>query len=275
MRTEIIILAQGNQSRLRGMSGYKQMIPLPHCGNIPIIGRTIQQLCRFYDDQDTITTVAWPKMGVPVVEARAALRIGELEAALREIEPGGLRNYGLPSCRGVTLPDPGNSSLKGISRYLEQRGVSHSFNRTMVLFGDVIYSWVCLAALLDAAATWGFVGTSDLNASGGELWGVAWAKEHEVHMLGSLADALLRHPPFEDEYQPGQMRRWMSGWKRGDVAEHRDILARNGHYIAIDDYTQDIDLPVHVAQVPALSASAAADDAAHGMLWNPPGGAAA
>lgn len=264
MRAEVIILAQGNQSRLRGMSGYKQMLPLPRCGNIPIIGRTIQQLCRFLDPAAVITTVGWPKMGIPTVETLS----GEL-----------------PTCRGVTLPDPGNSSLKGISRYLEHRGVSHNFDATIVLLGDVVYSWACLNAIMGCAmrtgatsrhgASWGFVGTSDLNASGGELWGVAWAKQHDVHMLGSLADALLRHPPFEDEYQPGQMRRWMSGWKRGDVAEHRDTLAEWGHYLAVDDYTRDIDLPSHVAQIPALSELAAADDAAHGMLWNPPTGAAA
>lgn len=254
MRTEVIILAQGNQSRLRGMSGYKQMLALPDCGDTPILARTVQQLCRYLGEGDAITTVAWPTLG--------------------NLELVGTGRP-LPDYRHLTLEDPGNSSLKGIARYLERRGAGHGFGATIVLFGDVIYSWDCLDTLMASRDAWSFVGTADLSASGGELWGVVWGAEHEQHMKGSLADSLLRHPPFEDEYQPGQMRRWMSGWLRGDIAEHRDKLIKYGHYKSIDDYTQDIDLPAHVAMLPSLSRHANVDDVNHGMMWNPPPGGAA
>jgi hypothetical protein len=245
MRTEAIILAQGTQERLRGMSGYKQMLALPECGGVPIMARTIQQLCRHLGAGDAITTVAWPQLG-----------------NIELVGTGGP----LPEYRHVTLPEPGNSSLKGIARYLELRG-EHKFESTVVLFGDVVYSWSCLHAMLEARPSWSYFGTSDLSASGGELWGVVWGAKEENHMRGSLRDALLRHPPFEDDYQPGQMRRWLMGWKRGAIEEQREHMTRYGHYCPIDDYTQDIDLPVHVAMLPAISRAANKDDVAHGMHW--------
>lgn len=244
---EVIILAQGNQTRLRGLSGYKQMQPLPSCGGAPILARTLQQLCRIVNERSTITMVAWPGLG--------------------QFELRGQSGESAPEYRHVTLPSPGNSSLKGISRYLELRGERHTFSSTLVLLGDVVYSWACLDAIARSAGTWGFVGTSDLNGSRGELWGVAWDRDYETQMMSLLADAMLRHPPFDDDYQPGQMRRWISGFRRGDLADHRDQLAASVHYRSIDDYTRDIDLPSHVSMLPALSMSAAADDAAHGMMW--------
>jgi hypothetical protein len=182
--------------------------------------------------------------------------------------------------RVVTLSDPGNSSLKGIARYLEaDPGVLHApparsrpdrVARTVVLLGDVVYSWSCLEALFRASRDWGFVGTPELSNSSGELWGVAWSRNVEGHMIASLRDALIHHPPFAEDYQPGQLRRWISGWNRGDLTEHVEKLRRNGHYIDIADYTHDIDIPAHLAMLPWLSESAAADDAKHGLVWRTP-----
>lgn len=252
MATEVIILAQGNQARLRGMSGYKQLIPLPHCAGAPILVRTIQQLCRMLDADSTITIVGWPGFGEPVLETSLGRQ--------------------LPKARLVTLGDPGNSSLKGIARYLELRGSEHGFDATVVLLGDVIYSWAALEAIMAMRVTGGFVGTSDLSASGGELWGVAWSSVQrqfvEIVMIVRLGSALKTHPRFDETYQPGQLRRWISAGARGDLAEHRDALAKTGEYVSIDDYTRDIDVPSHVAQIPELSMSAAVDDARNGLLWS-------
>lgn len=246
MHTEVIILAQGSQKRLGMAHGYKQLLPLPACGGMPILERTYRQVGEWFK---------WPSVTL-VSTAELAQASPKVRCAVSEID-GGL----------VELPDPGNSSLKGIARYLELRGSNHSAARTVVLLGDVVYSWHCLQEIFSLSRTYGFVGTSDLSAGGGELWGVAWARDFEGAMLSDLGDALLRHPPFDDEYQPGQMRRWISGMKRGAIEIHVFNMRRTGHYVAVDDYTRDIDLPAHLALLPKLSESAAADDHVNNAPW--------
>jgi hypothetical protein len=241
MTTEVIILAQGTQKRLGMAHGYKQLLKLPACGGVPIMERTIRQLHR----------------GEPGV-APTVVCTGDLTRSMSFHVAVQARSY--------ELPDPGNSSLKGIARYLELRG-DQPPDRTVVLFGDVVYSWACLEQLLKFSENYGFAGTANLSASGGELWGVAWAREFDDEMMRELRDALLRHPPFGDEYQPGQMRRWITGWRRGNIVNHVRDLALRGHYAAIDDYTHDIDLPSDIALLPELSIAAAKDDADHGALW--------
>lgn len=242
---EVIILAQGTQSRLGNQHGFKQLLPLPACGHVALLMRTLRQLAH-RDYGGRVAIVGWDRMSTMV----------------RDFTPTNL------DCRWIELPQPGNSSLKGIARYLEAR--SGWSGNTVVLLGDVIYSWACLEALFTSSWKWGFVGTPDLSSSGGELWGLAWTRANENAMLASLRDALLRHPPFEDEYQPGQLRRWISGWSRGDIATHVRKLRANGHYTDISDYTHDIDIPAHLALIPWLSEAAAADDLAHGIDWNKP-----
>ena len=246
MHTEVIILAQGSQKRLGMAHGYKQLLPLPACGGMPILTRTLHQL----------------QHNMPIITLVAS---NELMNGI----PGG---FGFGSISRVdthvSLENPGNSSLKGIARYLELRGPNHSALRTVVLLGDVVYSWHCLHEIFALSRTYGFVGTSDLSAGGGELWGVAWTRDFEDTMLSDLGDALLRHPPFDDEYQPGQMRRWISGMKRGAIETHVFNMRRTGHYVAVDDYTRDIDLPAHLALLPKLSESAAADDHVNNAPWS-------
>jgi hypothetical protein len=249
MRTEVIILAQGSQRRLGMAHGYKQLLPLPVCGGMPILMRTLHQLSG-YCDRDLNTTL------VATDELMGAIPGGWGASVLSMID------------HHEELRAPGNSSLKGIARYLELRGAGHAATRTVVLLGDVVYSWHCLNEIFSMSRTYGFVGTSDLSAGGGELWGVAWAREYENAMLRDLADALLRHPPFEDEYQPGQMRRWITGFKRGPIEDHVRSLRRTGHYADVDDYTRDIDLPEHLALLPKLSESAAADDHDNNAPWS-------
>jgi hypothetical protein len=249
--TEVIILAQGTQSRLGHAHGLKQLLPLPACGGMSIMGRTAIQ-CRSFVTRDDIVMVTWPEVAM-------GLRASS-------------HPWSWPADRVVTLPDPGNSSLKGIARYLESRAAHGDRpvddSRTVVLMGDVVYSWACLEALFQAAGDWGFVGTPDLSASGGEIWGVGWSWDAETHMMVRLRDALLRHPPFEEDYQPGQLRRWISGWRRGDIATHTENLRRTGHYTDIADYTHDIDIPAHLTLLPWLSESASADDRQHGLDWS-------
>jgi hypothetical protein len=171
----------------------------------------------------------------------------------------------------VELPEPGNSALKGIARYLELREAQgRRYQRTIVLLGDVVYSWDCLEAIWEASTGYGFVGTKNLSLSKGELWGVGWSRVFEDWMMTNLRDALLRHPPFDDDYEPHQLRRWISGIQRGDMADHVARLKRSGHYVSIDDYTHDMDIPHDLVLLPDLSVAAAEDDAKHGVVWTPP-----
>lgn len=165
------------------------------------------------------------------------------------------------------LADPGNSSLKGVARYLENFRKLGQPGRTVVLLGDVIYSWNCLDAIFTMSKVWGFVGSAGLSYDQGELWGVGWSCENEDLMRSQLADALLRHPPFDDDYQPGQLRRWIPGWRPGALENHIRQFKFRGHFAEISDYTHDIDVPSDLELIPDLSRSAALDDSNHGVTW--------
>ena len=258
--THVIILAQGTQQRLGNATGGtpKQLLPLPACNHTPIMVRTLLQLDALAGlDHLDVTVVSW----------------SEVFAAL----PVELRHD------QVSLLAPGNSSLKGIARYLGDGAGASEWgggsrgpvpDHVVVLLGDVVYSWSCLEAIFciprarrvdDAGnittppAQILFCGTSDIGPGGGELWGVAWTKDSHDEMMLALATALARHPKFEDTYQPGQLRQWM--W-----AVHPEFH-RTLRYRAIDDYTMDVDLPEHVPLLAEVSERAAADDLEHGVSW--------
>lgn len=243
MDTEVIILAQDERGD-RGFGGTpRQLSRLPACEGCPVLQRTIRQVRRLSTWWPTL--IAWENIAADVAfDSGIACHV---------------------------LPEPGNSALKGIARYLELRErQGRRYAHTIVLLGDVVYSWACLEALWKMAQACGFVGTRDLAMDRGELWGAAWARSYDGWMLPNLADALLRHPPVDDEYLPGQLRRWVSGMKRGDLRNHVTHLRHRVPcgYIDIDDYTHDLDAPSDLVLLPELSLAAAADDAKHGMAWN-------
>lgn len=305
MKTHVIILAQGQQKRLPALTVAKQMLHLPACGGTPILHRTIRQCWSVLSetrDIDSarrgeitphrITVVCWPPMSEELTDHGIAIRGGPMCTCATHCPES--PHHDRACCYQVrcecwchdifhpdtcTLPDPGNSSLKGVDRFL-RRFYEHpsrpTFERTVVLFGDTVYSWRCLQAIFDGTH-WhcGFVGTSDLSQSGGELWGVSWEIGAETVMLQALVTALGRHPAFA-EYQPGQMRRWLWEIDRCIDGSHLDGVIgvdvgahglRRTWYRTIDDYTRDIDLPEHVEQLSALSELAASDDALHGVTW--------
>jgi hypothetical protein len=251
----VIILAQGEQKRLPDLKVPKQLLKLPACGNVTILRRTLIQVgnilshpLRIPRDSRSVTVVC----GDAIRE--------EIFADINEpLRP-----------RTCTLGDPGNSSLKGIHRYLTDMNWSDPLaNHNVVLLGDVVYSWACLSVLLEPldgpAAQIEFCGTSDLSAGGGELWGVSWNDIADDQMLTSLDHAVRKHPPFA-AYQAGQMRRWL--WEQpGAIIAHPRVFSPAYDYVAIDDYTRDIDLPEHVAQLFPLSERAAADDRENGVVW--------
>jgi len=245
---EVIILAQGAQRRLGNHAGHRQLLPLPACGGAPILSRTLRQLSE---------------IGCPVtvmVVAESAFTDALFQIAKWRVYT-----------TSVELPVPGNSALKGIARYLELRDAQgRRYQRTIVLLGDVVYSWDCLLEIWDMSQEYGFVGSRNLSLSKGDLWGAGWSRPYEDWMLTNLRDALLRHPPFDDDPEPGQLRRWISGMQRGDLADHIVKLRRAAHYADVDDYTHDIDIAHDLVLLPELSALAATDDAKHGVIWTNP-----
>src|SRR5262245_64258905 len=96
--------------------------------------RTVVQ-CRALDLMSNVTVVTWPEVWSQMQSWRTSLP-----------------NF-------VTLCAPGNSSLKGASGYLELRpqlpADGDDDRRTVVLLGDVVYSWACLQAIFLLSETWG------------------------------------------------------------------------------------------------------------------------
>lgn len=258
--THVIILAQGQQTRLPALKMAKQLLRLPVCNDVPIIMRTLCQLATL---GHTIITV------VCAGDLKQTLGLGTTGDVLRQT---GM----LPSLSLYELGDPGNSSLKGLQRYLDTQidgGLicADPAFQTTVLLGDVAYSWHCLQSILSVNGqrrNMAFVGTPDLSRSGGELWGLSWNAQSHGFIQLAMRNALLKHPPFDDTYQPGQMRRLLwsvnellaPGWDHGDF--------RPVWYQPVADYTRDIDLPEHVDGLEYLSMRAAADDLEHGLDWN-------
>ena len=255
---DIVILAQGSQSRLPDLTIAKQLLALPECGHIPIIGRTLHQIALLAPDCGNVTVVCGRTIRDHLGRFRASI-YGRHGVQLRIADH--------------ELPDPGNSSLKGIRRYLERANRTRALpgNDIAILLGDVVYSWECLHEILMAASNGRIVGTSDLSRLGGELWGIAYPGRLAAEMEQLLDRALAKHPPFEDTYQPGQLRRWL--W---EIDTQNGIAIPDGsspstgarpYFRAIDDYTRDIDLPEHVAMLPQLSKLARNDDAEHHLRW--------
>lgn len=247
----VIILAQGEQRRLPDLKVPKQLLKLPACGGVTILRRTLIQVGYILNrSMDRSVTVV----------CGDAIR-AEIVADINEpIRP-----------RTFTLRDPGNSSLKGIHRYLTGVGdLDPVACHNVVLLGDVVYSWACLSALLEPStgpkAEISVCGTSDLGAGGGELWGLCWNDIADDQMMTMLDRAVRKHPPFTG-YQAGQMRRWLWEHPEGGALVGRPRTFTRDVYEPIDDYTRDIDLPEHVAQLFPLSERAAADDRDNGVVW--------
>lgn len=243
MKTHVIILAQGSQSRLPELPVAKQLLTLSACDDIPIMYRTVRQI-EAICPHAYVEIVTWSEV------ARRLVSDGFLGPFIYE---GRHRRV------ITTLSDPGNSSLRGFAKTLGDPLLARNRpDQTVCLLGDVVYSWDCLRAIVGTDRI-RFVGTSDLSNSGGELWGFSWTYHANAQIKDALEHALERHPKF-DAYQPGQMRRLL--W-----ALRCDETPLPPFYRAIDDYTRDIDLPEHLDLLVELSRAARADDEKNGVIW--------
>lgn len=254
MTTHVIILAQGSQTRLPGLRIPKQLLDLVVPGpiapvwrgngsvsvhKISILERTFQML------------VAMPATAYVTVVGGATI-VSAVSAIGRHV------------AFGMTLNDPGNSSLKGAHQVLANQcdpdvcaaDCRWQADRTAILLGDTVYSWKCLREILSPRPI-AFVGTGDLGRSEGEIWGISWNRDQDEVMRRAREAALADHPPAHfTEYQPGQLRRWLwahCNFDRTPVTPYRD-------YYEVDDYTRDIDIPTHLELLPALARAAYEDD---------------
>lgn len=286
--THVIILAQGTQKRLGGFQVPKQLLALPaHAAtgadNWQILTRTIGQVGKLLVERregtafdafqpHKITVVGWEAMRDALNHAKVP---GEDLVIMPEV---------------WSLGDPGNSSIKGMSRYFQDydrrsnartRSRIEEYPHTVVLLGDVVYSWACLRHLfrppcppnkvIPGTGDVTFAGTSDLGPGGGELWGVAWYAGVDELVRLALSRGLRRSSKHEEEYQPGQLRHWL--WEidailnppQRPAAERgvdRSRAIERDWWVAVDDYTMDVDLPSHLVDLARASLLALDDDRA-------------
>jgi len=260
-KRHVIVLAQGQQNRLPELPCPKQMMALPLCAGVPIIARTLMMV-RELDPIARITVVCKRGMYEPMFHWRPRAAAPDDGNALDKV----LQLAGDIELEQHELPDPGNSSLKGLGRYLDHRhDVIHQdaldFDpaQTVVLLGDCVYSWRCMGLLFSDAIPYNFVGTSNLSESDGELWGITWRKDAHDPLIQWLKKALRKHPPFA-AYQCGQLRQWL-------FTARAELDPQPVLYTSVDDYTKDFDVPADLEVLYQTSGRAGLDDALHFIRW--------
>lgn len=250
----VVILAQGEQKRIPELKIPKQLVSLPACGNMPILDRTLRMVYSLRGAETSLDIVGWPHFVDHYKVHPIAFHYREGgEGWSHAIRPN-----------VVTLDDPGNSSLKGMNRYLLRPAspFSHDspYTQVTMLLGDVIYSWDLLYRLLmplTSVYAPRFAVSSDISGGGGELWGITWRNTDpwRQQMIEALEAAMRSHPQ-QTIYQPGQMRLWLWAYERLNPQRNVRIVS------APDDYIIDIDKPEHTtpAFLQAISERAAHDD---------------
>lgn len=265
----VIILAQGQQTRLPGLPIAKHLLEIPETGE-RILDRTLRLVSEIWPAAP-ITLIA-PLTTAAAVSTRgsvsATVSLDDMQVSLARItdhRPGAFHE---PAWRGarlidvVTLADPGNHAVAGLQRYLRQRAFVD--DQTAVLLGDVIYSRKALKAILTGTAPEAdpafdgvtFVGTLDLTGGGGELFG--------IRVSTKCRDVLLAEVPKSSSaftaYQPGRLRELL--WelqKRARISWDLRVH-RRAPYIPIGDFTTDIDTPEDVAMLPEIGRLVAAEN---------------
>lgn len=262
----VIILAQGQQTRLPGLQIAKHLLEIPHVGE-RILDRTLRLVSELAPN-GWLTLIA-PLTTAAAISTRgsvsATVTLEEMQVSLARIADHRPTAFHKPAWRGarlievVTLADPGNHAVAGLQRYLRRRAFVNE--ETVVLLGDVIYSRNALMAILASSAPEAdpafdgvtFVGTPDLTGGGGELFG--------IRVCGKRRDVLLAEVPKSSSaftaYQPGRLRELL--WELQKRARFSWDLRvhRKAPYIPIADFTTDIDTPADVAMLPEIGARVA------------------
>jgi hypothetical protein len=291
----VVIMAQGQQTRLPDLKIPKQLLPLPLC-NTTILDRTLTMLTS--DDRvgEIVVIGCFARHltdggdGYFNLGRWAPCTSDDADATMSTTSRK--RAGSPPVCLEVVkLNAPGNSVIRGlraIRPYLRQEAViaggagmadsELDFTRTVILLGDVVYSRRCLAALADKAPAkvW-FAVSPDLSPGGGEVFGCSYDQDGTEEFLSILDNVV--HPPFTDTYQPGQLRRLL--WERQrriyelEMSERTDTEVRavvlegarqrpsDKCCTIMNDFTTDIDTIADLRLLGDLDVRAWEDDHHH------------
>jgi hypothetical protein len=256
----VIILAQGQQSRLPDLLVPKQLLEIPHAGET-ILKRTFRLLGELAPSA-FITLVGHRGLAEAVGGAVHPTVTGFANADLRSFYVRTLPGV-MSAATLLTLHHPGNHAVAGLQQVVRSDVSSVHYHSIVVALGDVIYSRAALRELLfgtppgadpsfDGIA---FVGTPSLTGGGGELFGIRVPAARRDVLLAEISKTSIA---FTD-YQPGRLRELL--WelqKRSRISWDLRVHAK-APYIPITDFTTDIDTPADVANLPELGKLVAAE----------------
>jgi hypothetical protein len=253
----VIILAQGQQSRLPDLAVPKQLLEIPHAGET-ILRRTFRLLGE-------LAPGAFPTL---VAHRGVAEAVGAVHPTDTRLAGAAARSFyvGIPpdmrSALCVTLDNPGNHAVAGLQQVL-RLGISPADTIAVVL-GDVIWSRAALQQLLFGAAPIAhsrfqgiaFVGTPNLTGGGGELFGI-----RAPRVSSSVLEAELpKSSSAFIDYQPGRLRELLWALQKRHQLSTDLKVHMLAPYIPITDFTTDIDTPADLARLPEIGRAVAAED---------------
>lgn len=222
----ILVMAQGHSTRMRPLLGRDVPKHTIDIGGWSVLERTLWMLSGGGDDFDV-----WV--------------IGHHK----------LRSYLAPhqwhGAKQIELLRPGLCILQGIE---EVRHLWSPDDRTVILFGDTIYSIACLERLISSTMPVAITGTRYVNGSCGELFGMAFGQDGVRMVSEAISNrSCTDHGAIG---QPGHLRLIMPELVRYDMS---------CEYLIVDDYTDDLDEPIDVEVMQKWRGGCAYLDVLHGL----------
>jgi hypothetical protein len=259
MGFSVVILAQGKQERLPGLTLPKALLRLQVCRET-LIGRTLRLLREMA-----------PRSSRVLVVGGLAVRQDLLPFPSTMVEIEGKKLAQGADLAVLTLDRPGTSALAGLQQVLPLGGPS-SDKRVLVLLGDVAYSRETMSKIIHSDQDVMFAGTRNLTPNVGEVFAMAWAPMAAMRIAHMVGSALLDIPSAHgDVYQPGQLRRAL--WKHLGFEPHAKELGRrlieHPSFLTVTDWTRDFDTPEDLERLPEIDQLAALEDErrATGASW--------
>lgn len=212
----VIVLAQGRQTRLPDLDCPKQYIKVAGEPIIERIGRLFMP--EGPGPVSPMLAVCWYDLKRLIIEG---------------------------PFRFLTLADPGNCILKG---FVQTRRFWASYGeRTLIILGDVYFTDAAAKKILEDERDCFFAGTKVLGPSTGELFAFSFKNPDKIAKALSGVACLKVNAP---DYQCGHLRNLL--WQlQGGV---RDRIFEE-IYLEIDDLTCDFDKPEDLNKIARIEAS--------------------
>jgi hypothetical protein len=218
--TTVIIMAQGQQTRLASLGYPKQLIKVR---DEPIIVRAIRlaELVLDPDQCEGILTnvICGHGLGDKIYEHDM-----------------------LPWKNIHTLAEPGDCILDGIAATQLLWGTE----RTAILLGDVYYTEAAIDRILTDEREIMFAGTSNITEHNGEIFAMSFARSCQRQLARWLAWAPCRQIDYNNISQAGHLR-YLLWAVQAFVGERCPGL---DFYLPIDDETMDFDTPADLERIP-------------------------